>query len=110
MSAPTKRLVYVLINSPVGARMYVEKIFKANPFLTKMYNENKGETLSKRDLERLHVHFSSGPRYTLLPFELNTNFFTSNSEPNGPDIIDRMHAEYIQRLREKDTKDKKELK
>ncbi len=107
MSSPTKRLVYVLVNSPVGTRMYVEKIFKANSFITGMYNENKGETLSKRDLERLYVHFPAGPRYTLLPYELNTNFFTSNSEPNGPDIIDVVHTEYVQRLREKD---KKELK
>lgn len=103
MASRAVRLVYVLINSPVGSKPYVDKIFKANPFITAMYTANKGECLSKRDLERLRVRFPCGPRYQLLPYELPLDFFSRNNEPAGPDIIDRAHQEYIEQLKAKPT-------
>jgi hypothetical protein len=95
-----KRLVYVLVNSPVGGRLYVEAIYKANPFIEQMAMTTGNNFLSKRNLERLGaVPFPSGPRFQLLPFALREDFFTSESGPSGPDIIDVAHAENMQQVR-----------
>jgi hypothetical protein len=95
-----KRLVYVLVNSPVGGRRYVDAIYKANPFIEQMAMTTGDNFLSKRNLERLGaVPFPSGPRFQLLPFELQEDFFTSENEPSGPDISDRVHAENMRHVR-----------
>jgi hypothetical protein len=100
----SRRLVYVLLNTPVGGRPYVEKIYKATPYLTEMYNANVNEYLSKRDLERIKVFpLPCGPRFKLFPYDMPTDFMTRWTEPTGPDIIDRMRDEYIQAYKAKQT-------
>lgn len=80
---------------------YVVNIFMANPYITKMFDENKGETLRKRDIERLGEFPPCGARFRLLPFELRDNFFTERYEPSGPDLWDVVTARYIAEGKEK---------
>lgn len=92
----SRRLVYVIMNFPVGGRPYVDAIFKANQFLTKLYAETqeKDAYLSKRDLERLGIRFPAGPRYKLFAYELPEDFMTRKDEPTGYTYTDylRMKA------------------
>jgi hypothetical protein len=103
----SKRLIYVLINSPAGGRIYVDTIFKANPYITKMYEENIDTYLSKRNLERLNIFpFPSGPRFKLLPYDIDTHFFTTDFEPSGPDVFDLAKERYLREIQSKlDKKD-----
>ena len=86
---------------PVGFSPYVDKIYKSNQYLETMFDRVKGDTLAKRDLERLGIMFPAGPRYRMLPYELPEHFDTYS--PSGPDIIDIVHERYMKeqkRLRE----------
>lgn len=96
-----KRLVYVIVNTPVGRPQYVQTILKANPYLAKMFEENRDQHLSKRDCERLGIMPMPGPRYKMLPYSIWEDFFTKNMEPSGPDFTDRMTAKYIKEQEEK---------
>ena len=96
-----KRLVYVLLNSPVGSRPYVVNIFQANPYITAMFEANKEGTISKRNIERLGEFPPCGARFQLLPYDLRENFFTERWERDGPDLFDRVHAIYMQEQAEK---------
>ncbi len=100
-----RKLVYVLVNTPVGLPQYVVNIFMANPYITKMFEENKGDTLRKRDIERLGEFPPCGARFRLLPYELRENFFTERTEPCGPDLFDIITARYLN----KGDKEKKPL-
>ena len=92
----SRRLVYVIMNFPVGGRPYVDAIFKANEYLTKLYEETqeKGTYISKRDLERLYIHFPAGPRYKIFAYEMSEDFMTRKDEPTGYTYTDylRMKA------------------
>lgn len=94
----TVRRVFVLVNLPVGSEMYVEAILKANPYNTKMFESNKDQYLSKRNLERLGVFpIPCGARFKLLPFDMHTDFFTINHERDGPDLFDVCREQYMNR-------------
>jgi hypothetical protein len=96
MSSSRGRRVFVLVNSPVGSEMYVETILKANPYNTKMFESNKGCYISKRNLERLGVYpIPCGARFKLLPFDMQDDFFTTDRERDGPDVIDICHEQYM---------------
>ena len=97
----SKRLVYVVVNTPVGMPQYVAKILKANPYLTKMYEENRDQNLSKRNCERLGIMPAGGPRYKMLPYSMWEDFFTHNTEPSGPDLFDIVNERYRKEQEEK---------
>jgi hypothetical protein len=103
-SARSIRRVFVLVNSPVGSEMYIESIFKANPYITKMFDSNKDQFISKRNLERLRVFpIPSGGRFKLLSFDICDDFFAKDTEHvGGPDIFDICHEQYM--TRKTDTK------
>lgn len=103
MSGQVMRRVYVVINSPTGVKApYVVNILKANPYLTKMYEDNIGCTLSKRNIERIgEFMIPCGARYQMLPYDIRENFFTTNFEAAGPDFTDLVTAQYLQEQREK---------
>ena len=94
-----KRLIYVVIDSPTGSTPHVVTIFKANPYLTRMFEENRGEygssTLSKRDIERLGLFVPCGARFRMLKYELPTYFDKEGWEPSGPAIFDIDTQQYI---------------
>ena len=85
------------MNFPVGGKAYIHKIYKANPFLERIYTtaEAEGSYIGKRDLERMRIHFPAGPRYKMFHYNLPVDFFECRTEPSGPDIIDACHAAYI---------------
>lgn len=97
----SKRLVYIIVNTPVGRPQYVQTILKANPYLTKMFEVNHDQHLSKRDCERIGIMPACGPRYKMLAYEMWEDFFTHNTEPSGPDFIDLVTARYIKEQEEK---------
>ena len=96
-----KRLVYIVVNTPVGMPQYVAKILKANPYLTKMYEENRDQYLSKRNCERLGIMPACGPRYKMLPYEMWDSFMTDDNEPSGPDLFDIVNERYRKEQEEK---------
>lgn len=99
------RHVFVLVNSPVGSELYVETILKANPYITKMYESNRNEFLSKRNLERLGVFpIPCDARFKLLPFDMYDDFFTTDHERDGPDFFDICHEQYMCERAEKQLK------
>jgi hypothetical protein len=104
----TTRLVYVLMNFPVGCLGYVEDIYIANKYITKMYEENIDNYLSKRDLERLgNARIPCGPRFKLFPYEMKEDFFKTSrydEKRGGPDIIDRMREEYLKNFKNESNK------
>ena len=93
----SRRLVYVIMNFPVGGLPYVDAIFKANQFLTKLYAETQEENayLSKRDLERLGIHFPPGPRYKIFGYYLPDDFMTRKDEPTGYTYTDYLHMKSL---------------
>ena len=80
----------------------MQKLFKANSFLTDVYYENLDTNdhsyLSKHTLERLHIHFPSGPRYKMFAYEMPTDFMTHENEPTGRTYTDMMKGKYLQKL------------
>lgn len=99
--------IFVFINFPTGSPPYIHTIYKSTPYLEEMYHRVKGDTLSKRDLERCGIMFPAGPKYRMLPYELRDNF--DKWSPSGPDIIDIAHERYMKEQKEKWEKEK-ELK
>ena len=93
----TRRLVYVIMNFPVGGRPYVDKIVKANPYLTMMFGKTVAENsfMSKHDLERLGIFFPAGPRYKMFPYEMPEDFMTRENEPTGPSYTDYLRIKSL---------------
>ena len=91
-----RKLIYVFLNLPVGGKPYIDTIYKSNAYLDSIYERVKGEYIKKRDLERLGIIFPAGPRYIMLPYEINESFFTQHIEPCGPDIFDIRTAQFIE--------------
>ncbi len=85
------RRLYVFLNMPVGAKPYVDKIYKSNPYLDSIFERVKGNFILKRDLERLGIIFPAGPRYLMLPAE-------EFPAPTGPDIFDIATERYIKEV------------
>lgn len=97
------RLVYVIMNFPVGGRPYVETIFKANQFLTKLFTEiqNEGSYLSKPNLERLDINFPCDPRYKMFAYNMPMDFMKYTPEPTGYSYTDYMREKYLEKLDKK---------
>lgn len=96
--------VYVVANFVHGnTTPYVERIYKATPYIDGMYEaiKSNGLFLSKRNLERLWIMPPVGADFRLLPYELRDDFFEAKCEPFQPDIVDRVHENYMNEQRQK---------
>lgn len=96
------RRIYVLIDHSrfVPYEPYVAKILKANPFLDQIYERSKGGQVSKRDLERMGIFFAAGPRYKMLEYEIEEDFFSHQRESSGPDVVDIAHERFMNRKKD----------
>ena len=107
-----RRLVYVIMNFPVGGHPYVEEIMKANPYLTSLYRSiaEDNSYLRKHDLERLGILFPAGPRYKMFAYHMPTDFMTTENEPTGRRYTDYMRERYLEEFgKKKDAADPPKL-